>query len=110
MTPPPRTRTFTDYLLPLRPLPGCRIDLRDGQVLNWAFKARFGKQGSGHALQCIAEDRHDVVDVAAFDDQRRRHGDGVAGHAEHEAAVEAVDHDLVGAAAWCIRPRRKLDA
>src|SRR5258708_35636167 len=68
------------------------------------------KQGSGHALQCIAEYRHRVVDLRALDNQRRREREGVAGVTKHEAVVEAVDHDVVAAATDRIRPRRQLDA
>src|SRR3981189_2459480 len=56
-------------------------------------------QGSRHALQGVAQYHHDVVDMGALDNQRRRHCEGVAGVSKHEAAVEAVDHDVVAACA-----------
>ena len=61
--------------------------------------ARAGCEASGHAFQCVAEYPCDVVDMAALDDQRRRHREDVAGVTKNEAAVEAVHHDVVAPAA-----------
>src|SRR5579863_4542054 len=96
MTPPPRTSTFTIIRSRCHrpPLP----------------QATQLRQNSSRPLQRVAEYRHDVVDVAALDDQRWRHRESIAGITQHETAVEAVHHDLVAPAADRIRPRRELDA
>src|ERR1700736_2137497 len=97
MTPPPRTSTFTIVDFPAAAVLS-RKSLRSGKR----------KQGSGHPLQGVAEHRHDVVDVATLDNQRRRHCKGVTAVTEHEAAVEAVDHDVIATHAGRIRPRRQF--
>src|SRR3990170_4607847 len=99
MTPPPRTRTFT---IVRAPAAAAVASLRKYPLRSRAL------QTSGHALQRVAQDRRNVVDVAALDDQRRRQREGIAGIAKHEAAVEAVDHDVVAACYGGIRPRRQF--
>jgi hypothetical protein len=50
---------------------------------------------SSNTAQRASEDRYDRIDVVALENQRRRERDYVAGGANEEAAVEAVDHDIV---------------
>src|SRR6267142_6785488 len=100
MTPPPKTSTFTIVCAPAAvAVPSIRKSARLPKAL----------QGSGHALQRVAEDRHHFIDMGALDNQRRRHCEGVAGVSKHETVVEAVDHDVVAACAGGIRPRPQLD-
>src|SRR5437763_9197649 len=55
----------------------------------------FSEQGSGHALDRVAQDRNHIVDMAFLDDQRRRHRIGVAAQAEIKTAIDAIDHDVI---------------
>src|SRR5882757_5327942 len=99
MTPLPRINTFT-----IVALAQAAVSSRP-KLLPYR-----SQQGSGHALQRIAEYSDHFVDMRALDDERRRKRDAVAADAQHEAAIETVNHDVIGARADGVRPRGQLYA
>ena len=74
-----------------------------GTALRAFARPTVRSAASRHPLQRVAEDRHHVVDLRALDDQRRRHREAVAAVAQHQAMIEAVDHDVIAARADGIR-------
>jgi flagellar biosynthesis/type III secretory pathway chaperone len=68
------------------------------------------EESSGRALQRIAEDRDDILEMLLLCDQRRREGDDVAGHADQQALLEAIDEDVIGARARRAVARGQFDA
>ena len=65
---------------------------------------------SGHALQRAAQRLDHLADLAFLDDQRRRQRDDVAGDADQESLLEAVDEDVIGAGAGGTLARGEFDA
>src|SRR5665647_406956 len=69
------------------------------------------RRGLRHLLDDLGDLVEDFADLRFGDDQRRAHGDGVAGNAEHDAVVvEAVFERLVAAQANSIRLAGEIDA
>src|SRR6185436_20285265 len=65
----------------------------------------------GQRLDDLADLFEDFPDLALAHDQRRRHRNGVADDAEHDAfIVEAALHRLVAALADAVGPRGEVDA
>src|SRR4029079_17496472 len=65
----------------------------------------------GQRLDDLADLFEDFPDLALTHDQRRRHRNGVADDAEHDAlVVEAALHRLVAAFADAVGPRSEVDA
>jgi hypothetical protein len=64
----------------------------------------------GHGLDRVRERSDEFIDLRLLDDERRRQRDDVAGYADKNAAVEAVDEDFERARRRCTGSRFELDA
>jgi len=64
---------------------------------------------SSRPLQCIAKDGDDRFYLSTLDDERRRESDNVAGYADQQAPLEAIDEDIIGARARRTITRRQFD-
>src|SRR5262249_32045155 len=70
---------------------------------------RPARWDSGGRLYRLASDLDVLVDLALLDDQRRRHGDAIAGLAHHQPKLEGLDEGVVAARAGRILAGLKID-
>ena len=63
------------------------------------LRREFGRKLVPLFLQRLREDANQFVDVLRFDDERGRERDDVAGGADQQAALEALEIDAEGARA-----------